>query len=235
MNLGPVYPILDLDSCDRTKIDPLDLLCMWAELGLPCCQLRAKGLSPGRYEDWAESLKGGLRHRGNGKVAFIGNDFVHPILTRPDLFVGLHLGQEDLAQIQSAEPDLVRILLDNQKRLGISTHSVDQLQRALALFPELGYAAIGPLFPTSSKPSGRDPVLLESDREQVFAWWSSRRMSLSTNLVVIGGINSARYAGLFTTGFRETSGFQPVPAVIQAAVNRTELERLIGCAGRITT
>ncbi|NRA63534.1 MAG: thiamine phosphate synthase [Pseudobacteriovorax sp.] len=56
---------------------------------------------------------------------------------------GVHLGQEDLDQA-----DIYQISKSGL-RLGISTHSVPELSRALALKPS--YVALGPIFPTTCK------------------------------------------------------------------------------------
>ena len=76
------------------------------------------------------------------QVPFILND-------RPDLAAamgadGVHVGQEDMA------PDQARRLLGPDAVIGLSTHGVDDLARAVGA--PVDYLSAGPVTPTPTKP-----------------------------------------------------------------------------------
>jgi thiamine-phosphate pyrophosphorylase len=74
----------------------------------------------------------------------ICNDDLEAALAVPG--VGLHVGQDDLAARAA------RAALGPARVLGLSTHSLPQAQAALALGEVLTYFAVGPVFPTGTKP-----------------------------------------------------------------------------------
>ena len=86
---------------------------------------------------------------------------------------GIHLGQEDIL-----EADIAAIY-DAGIRLGISTHTRDEIQIALDIEPS--YVAIGPIFETNSKKMVYNPVGIED-----LMRWSKR---VDYPIVAIGGIN----------------------------------------------
>ena len=97
---------------------------------------------------------------------------------------GVHLGQED---IQSADWNA---LGQSGLRLGISTHSYEELARALAFHPS--YIALGPIFPTSSK-------------EMRFSAQGLERLGIWAQLcdlpiVAIGGLNPERARSCLESG-----------------------------------
>ena len=81
-------------------------------------------------------------------VSFLVND-------RPDVAVlagasGVHVGQDDL------EAEQARELVGKEKWVGVSTHNLEQFQKAAATSAD--YIAVGPVFSTSSK-ANPDPVI----------------------------------------------------------------------------
>ena len=111
----------------------------------------------------------------NAGAALVVNDF-----WRVAIDVGApwtHLGQEDL---DTADLDAIR---KAGVKLGVSTHDDNELSRALALDPD--YVALGPIYPTASKP-----------------WLSRRKVSIGSAsgnegsapipLVAIGGLTVER-------------------------------------------
>ncbi|KAA2214494.1 thiamine phosphate synthase [Teichococcus oryzae] len=97
----------------------------------------------------------------------------------------LHLGQEDLL-----EADLPAIRAAGL-RLGVSTHSHEELEAALAARPD--YVALGPVYPTTLKKMPWAPQGLERLGE-----WKRRIGALP--LVAIGGISLERAAGCLAAG-----------------------------------
>ncbi|MGI9380870.1 MAG: thiamine phosphate synthase [Methyloligellaceae bacterium] len=96
----------------------------------------------------------------------------------------IHLGQEDLAA-----SDLERIKSHGLK-LGISTHSHDELDIALAADPD--YVALGPIYETKLKIMKWAPQGL-----QRLADWKSK---INCPLVAIGGITVERAPGVLDAG-----------------------------------
>ncbi|PIT53792.1 thiamine-phosphate diphosphorylase [Snodgrassella alvi] len=112
---------------------------------------------------------------------------------------GVHLGQEDL---ESA--DLVMIQSAGL-RLGVSTHSTDELIKALAVKPS--YVACGAVFPTKTKAMSSQPQGLDKLRQYVI-------QAGSTPTVAIGGIDLSNAREVLATG---VSSLAVVRAVTEAA------------------
>lgn len=112
---------------------------------------------------------------------------------------GVHLGQEDL---DTADIEALRIA---GIRLGLSTHTLDELARAKAVQPS--YLAIGPIYPTTLKVMPYEPVGLER-----LAEWA--RLAAPYPVVAIGGISVQRLAGVLACG---VDGVAVVSAVTLAA------------------
>jgi thiamine-phosphate pyrophosphorylase len=86
---------------------------------------------------------------------------------------GAHVGQDDLP------PGQARTLLGPDAILGLSTHSVEQIDGALQ--EPVSYIAVGPVFGTRSKQTGYDAVGLDLVRE-------AARRAGRLPVVAIGGI-----------------------------------------------
>ena len=67
---------------------------------------------------------------------------------------GLHIGQDD------GDPTKAREAIGEDRILGLSTHSIEQATAANKLSNTLDYFAVGPVYPTNTKP-GRKAVGLE--------------------------------------------------------------------------
>ena len=164
-----LYAIVDLDFLNQRGVEPLAFADAVLAAHPAALQLRAK--SAGARDTLA--LLRALRARTSARgVPLFAND-------RPDLAVlagcsGVHLGQADLslADARSVAPELA---------LGVSTHGLEQLDRALAERP--AYVACGPVFRTSSK-RDPDPVVgLEQLSEA-----SRRCRKAGIPLLAIGGL-----------------------------------------------
>ncbi len=97
---------------------------------------------------------------------------------------GAHLGQEDLRR------HCKTALRDAPLSLGISTHSDEQIQRAI----DCGAAMVGfgPMFPTGSKETTHAPQGVARLREVV--------ASCGLPVVAIGGINDSNLDGVVASG-----------------------------------
>ncbi|KAB2915768.1 MAG: thiamine phosphate synthase [Hyphomicrobiaceae bacterium] len=151
-----------------------------APLGVRTIQLRLKDASPERIRhEIGESLDLCVRY----ECQLIVNDYWREALELGADYV--HLGQEDLAGAD------VAAIKAQGVRLGISTHSPDELATALAARPD--YVALGPIYETRLKAMKWAPQGLGRIAE-----WRSRIGSLP--LVAIGGITPERADGVVGAG-----------------------------------
>lgn len=149
-------------------------------LGIRTIQLRVKDVPAGVVErQIAESLTLTRRHG----VQLIVNDYWREAIRLGADYV--HLGQEDLAAA-----DLAAIRAAGL-RLGISTHSEQELEVALAAGPD--YVALGPIWETRLKVMKWAPQGLAR-----IADWKRRIGPLP--LVAIGGITPERAVAVVDAG-----------------------------------
>jgi thiamine-phosphate pyrophosphorylase len=168
------YPILP-DAAWIARLVPL---------GVKTVQLRVKDAPPERVRrEIAESLRVCADHG----CQLIVNDYWREAIELGAGFV--HLGQEDLA---SADLAAIR---GAGLRLGLSTHSVEELGVALAARPD--YLALGPIYPTTLKVMKWAPQGLARLGE-----WRERIASAGAALplVGIGGITLELAPGVFAAG-----------------------------------
>src|SRR5262245_47176662 len=138
----PLYPIADAGAGTHA---PLDLISAMLNAGCTLVQLRMKNADTRTFVETARAAKTLTdRHR----AALIIND-------RADIAAlvdaaGVHLGQDDLLLAAA------RAMLGPQRIIGTSTHSLAQLDAAIAL-GIADYLAYGPIFATTSK-ANPDPV-----------------------------------------------------------------------------
>jgi len=161
--------------------------------GAKVVQFRGKGLPDRRFLELAAEALAAARQGG---AMLVVND-------RPDVAVilgadGVHLGQDDLA------PRDVRPLLPAGTLLGVSTHGLDQLERAAG--EPVDYVAIGPVFATRSK-AVPDPVVgLEMVRRA--------RARTARPLVAIGGITEENARSVAEAG---ADGLAVISALLSQA------------------
>lgn len=117
-------------------------------LGVKTIQLRMKDVTPAEIDrQIGESLDLCARHG----CQLIVNDYWQAAIKAGADYI--HLGQEDLA---AADLEAIR---DAGLRLGVSTHSHDELQIALSARPD--YVALGPVYETKLKAMKWAPQGLE--------------------------------------------------------------------------
>jgi thiamine-phosphate pyrophosphorylase len=149
-------------------------------LGVRTIQLRLKEASPERIRrEIAESLEICARFG----CQLIVNDYWREALALGADYV--HLGQEDLAGAD------VPTIQAEGVRLGISTHSEEELAIALAASPD--YVALGPIYETRLKVMKWAPQGLARIGD-----WKKRIGPLP--LVAIGGITPERADGIIAAG-----------------------------------
>ena len=162
-------------KCDNTPlgiypvVDRAYKLTSLYEVGITTAQLRTKDKFSGQAleDEVIEAIK--ISEKFNAR--FFLNDFWE--LGIKHKAYGIHLGQEDILEAD------ISAICDAGIRLGISTHTTDEIQIALDIEPS--YVAIGPIFETNSKKMVYDPVGIEDLKR-----WSN---SVAYPIVAIGGIN----------------------------------------------
>jgi len=132
-----LYAIVDVTTLSRRRLSVLDVASAIARARPAALQLRAKDLSPREMLQLLRAIHPLCREIG---VPLFAND-------RPDLAMlagceGVHVGQDDL-------PVHVVRRLAPMLRVGVSTHSLSEVERALVDRPD--YLAFGPVFETRSK------------------------------------------------------------------------------------
>lgn len=98
---------------------------------------------------------------------------------------GVHLGQDDLP------PGSARRLLGEKAIIGFSTHTLDQVKKALEL--PIDYLAFGPIFPTATKSDAEAVAGLEG-------LMRVRDLAGDIPVVAIGGIGRANLLSVLNAG-----------------------------------
>ncbi|MEP3277121.1 MAG: thiamine phosphate synthase [Stappiaceae bacterium] len=148
-------------------------------LGLKLVQLRIKDLPEA---DVRSEISTSVHLCKEAGATLVVNDFWEQAIDLGADYV--HLGQEDLA-----DADLAALRRAGIK-LGISTHSDEELDIALSATPD--YVALGPIYPTILKKMTWAPQGLEK-----IGIWKQR---VSCPLIAIGGITLERAPGVFAAG-----------------------------------
>lgn len=165
---------------------PADLARQLVGGGADLIQWRAKDWPPDRIADTARELLPICRDHG---VRLVIND--HPAIAVEVGASLVHLGQEDFF---GAGHSRVTEVLPPQATvgLGLSTHSPADARRARAAGAR--YLAVGPVFPTPTKP-GRPAVTLDYVR------WAAENLA-DTPWFAIGGIHLENLREILAAGAR---------------------------------
>ena len=174
--------IVDVEAAARAGWRPMDLTRALLDGGARFLQLRAKHLPSAELLDLAAAIAELARPRG---ARLIVNDRAD--LARLANADGVHLGQDDLP------PAAVRAIVGGDAIVGVSTHTLDQIDRAVA--EPVSYVAIGPVFGTTTKATGYEAVGLEIVRAA-----AERAARRGLPLVAIGGITLATAASVIASG-----------------------------------
>lgn len=157
-----------------------DWLARIVPLGVRTVQLRVKDADSGEVHRQIAAALAITRSKG---CQLVVNDYWREAIEAGADYI--HLGQED---IRAAD---VRAIKAAGLRLGISTHSEEELATALAAEPD--YVALGPIYKTKLKvmqwaPQGLDTI----------GRWKARIGDML--LVAIGGITPERAPGVLAAG-----------------------------------
>ena len=176
------------------------------EGGADLIQLRAKHSPPADIRRMAQAIEPVTRRAGVGLVI---NDHVSIAL---EVGAGIcHLGQEDFFGAGHASvseliaPPEVAAPPAQALRIGLSSHSSEEAQRALAAGAD--YLGIGPVYATGTKPEAK-PVTLDYVR------WAAKHISIPW--FAIGGINLDNLDDVLAAGARRI-------CVVSAILNAPEI------------
>jgi thiamine-phosphate pyrophosphorylase len=157
-----------------------DWLARLVPLGIRTVQLRIKDAP---REEVRRQIAASLAVTRAHRCKLIVNDYWREAIEAGAEWV--HLGQEDLAGADLEALKAARV------RLGISTHSEEELETALAAEPD--YVALGPVYATKLKVMKWAPQGLERVRQ-----WKARIGDKP--LVAIGGITPQRAPDVLAAG-----------------------------------
>jgi thiamine-phosphate pyrophosphorylase len=178
----PLCAIVDVDAAAAAGWQPVDLARAFLNGGARFLQLRAKSIGSGAMLDTARTIVALARSCGATVVVNDRADIAR--LADAD---GVHVGQDDLPAAT------VRALVGPSALVGLSTHTVDQIERAVR--EPVGYVAIGPVFSTATKATGYERVGLEMVRAAAV-----RAAARDLPLVAIGGITVETAASVIDAG-----------------------------------
>ena len=172
MTLPVLYAIVDYQTANEKGWEVCDLAREYLAGGAKLVQLRAPNVASRDYLGWCDRV---VQDAADYDAQVIVND-------RADIAAiagaaGVHLGQFDL------EPTDVRRRLSSRLLVGLSVHTPKQLEESVNAL--LDYVAVGPIYDTSTKKTGYEPV-----GTKLVA--SASRMNPSRPVVGIGGINLER-------------------------------------------
>ena len=136
--------------------------------GITTAQLRVKDMQDEELE--AEIVKAIKISQSHNARLFVNDYWEFAVKHKA---YGIHLGQEDILEAD------IGAIYNAGIRLGISTHTTDEIQIALDIEPS--YVAIGPIYETNSKKMVYNPVGIED-----LIHWSK---NVDYPIVAIGGIN----------------------------------------------
>jgi thiamine-phosphate pyrophosphorylase len=187
-----------VDSAYLRGRDVADVARQLCEGGSDLIQLRAKDWPRDRIKAAAERILPITRSHGVGLVI---NDHLD---LADDLAVEMcHLGQEDF--FDCGWTHISQLTRKSDIQVGLSTHAPQQAQRAIAAGAH--YVAIGPVFPTGTKPAAK-PVTLEYVR------WAAANVPVPW--FAIGGINLGTVDQVVAAGATRI-------CVVSAILNRDDI------------
>ncbi len=144
--LPPIYPITDKKLANSTT--HLSILRELVRGGAKLVQIRDKSTP---VQELLRDLRQCAEFAQKKGVTLIVNDRCDLVLSSSAM--GVHLGQEDLP------PEAARAVLGEEKIIGLSTHSVAQVQKSAGL--PIQYIGFGPIYGTATKESGHPAIGLQ--------------------------------------------------------------------------
>jgi thiamine-phosphate pyrophosphorylase len=170
--------------CRRAGWTLIDFASACMDGGATCLQVRAKESSSGSFLEAADAI---VRRAGTAGALIVVNDRAD--IARAAGAGGVHVGQEDLT------PSEARTVVGADAIVGLSTHTIEQFDRALT--EPISYAAVGPMFSTDTKATGYEAVGLAHLRRTAGRAADAKS---ALPIVAIGGITLDRSPGVIAAG-----------------------------------
>lgn len=170
--------------------------------GADLIQLRAKNSSADEVREMAKKI---LPVTRAANVGLVINDYLE--VAREVGADICHLGQEDFFDAGHKHVSELRCVED-RVQIGLSTHAPAQAERAIAAGAD--YVAIGPIYPTGTKPTAK-PVTLEYVR------WAAAHVKIPW--FAIGGITLQNIDDVLASGARRI-------CVVSAILNASDVTKV---------
>src|SRR5688572_28666185 len=176
-----LYPIVDVGAVRERGWSVPDFAARVLATRPALLQLRAKTLGARETLELLRALV--PLCRASGTLLFANDRADLAVLAGAD---GVHVGQSDLSlsDVRRFAPTL---------KVGVSTHDIAELERALAERPD--YVAFGTVFPTSTKSNPEPVVVLDALTRA-----AEKARHADIPLVAIGGIDRERAPSLAKLG-----------------------------------
>lgn len=175
----PLYAVVDVEACGRAGFEARRVAAAFVRAGVSLMQVRGKSIGAAALL----SLVRDVMAEGGARV--IVND--RPDVARIAGAGGVHVGQDDLA------PADARAIVGPEAWVGLSTHTVDQVERGLE--QPISYVAIGPVFDTGTKATGYEAVGLD-----LVARAAALARPQGVPVIAIGGITLERAPDVLAAG-----------------------------------
>ena len=202
-----LYAILDVAQISGRS--PASVCSELLAAGVQLIQVRHKRASARELFEVSRELAVLIRQAGG---IFLVNDRAD--VARMAEAKGVHLGQEDLPV------ELARRILSPGKWVGISTHTLAQVEEAERSSAD--YVAFGPIFPTRSKESPEPTVGLDGVR--------AARRATCKPLVAIGGITRGNAREVIAAGADSVAVISDLVGAPDVCARAREFLRLLGTA-----
>lgn len=173
-------------------------------------QVRVKSAAPGELlavARWARA-----RTLAAGALLVVNDDLAIAEAASAD---AVHLGQDDLPLAEARRKTRLAI--------GVSTHDLDQVRRAVAGGAD--YLGYGPVYPTATK-ANPDPV------QGVLALTAAVRAAAPIPVVAIGGVSPGHAAALAATGVAAACAIAAVNRAVDPAAAARAIAAAFAGAGR---
>ena len=204
--------IVDADAAARAGWTPLDLTRAFLDGGARFLQLRAKSMGGAQFAETATAVVE-LAHSA-GAVAIVNDRADIAVLAGAD---GVHVGQDDMPAAEA------RRLAGDDVLLGLSTHSPEQLDAALAA-GDADQLSVGPVWETPTK-EGRPAAGLDYVRH-------AARVAGERPWFAIGGIDLDNVSEVIAAGasrvvvvraIRNADDPRPAAAALRAALEEADV------------
>ena len=182
MTFPTLYAIADHETAVRNGWDVPDLACAYFAGGAQLLQVRGPQVASRTLLAWCDRI---IKEGEKYGARVIVND-------RTDVAAmagaaGVHLGQTDLS-VSAA-----RNILGEEALIGLSTHTPEQIDRAIREAGAVDYLAVGPVYATGTKATGYSPVGPELVTD-------AARRSEGRPVVAIGGMTLERAGAVIAAG-----------------------------------